>query len=91
MSAQLPFPEGGDRRWRPMLAALAPATHDYTPLITLIDSTGRSWGEGAAIVRYRAGELKGATLAYVWFRLLEMPQAPVLLHNLFMLLGGRRR
>jgi glycoprotein endo-alpha-1,2-mannosidase len=91
MPAQLPFPEGGDRRWRPILTTLAPAPHDYTPLITLFDSSGRSWGEGTAIVRYRAGELKGATLAYVWFRLLEMPQAPALLHNLFMLLGARRR
>ncbi len=84
MPARLPFPEGGDRRWRPMLKPDPP--HQYIPLITLVDSDGRRWGEGAAVIRYRAGELKGAQVAYVWFRLLEMPQAPALLNNLWMLL-----
>jgi len=91
MPARLPFPEGGDLRWRPMLKQGLEPTDEYLPLITLIDSEGHRWGEGAALIRYRMGELKGAQVAYVWFRLLEMPQAPALMHNLFMLIGKVRR
>ncbi len=87
MPARLPFPESGDLRWRPMLKQGLDPTDEYLPLITLVDSKGRRWGEGAVVIRYRAGELKGAQVAYVWFRLLEAPQAPALLHNLFTLLG----
>ncbi|GBC94093.1 hypothetical protein HRbin15_02600 [bacterium HR15] len=90
MPARLPFPESGDLRWRPMLRQGLDPKDEYLPLITLVDSQGRPWGEGAAVIRYRAGKLKGAQVAYVWFRLLEMPQAPALLHNLFALLGKPR-
>jgi hypothetical protein len=85
MPAQLPFPEGGDLRWRPMLKSGLDPKDQYLPLVTLVDSKGRRWGEGVALIRYREGDFKGAQVAYVWFRLLEMPQAPALLHNLFML------
>ncbi|MEN3000509.1 MAG: hypothetical protein ABDI19_01555 [Armatimonadota bacterium] len=91
MPARLPFPESGDRRWRPMFKQGLDPQDEYLPLVTLLDSEGRDWGEGAAVIRYRAGELKGAQVAYVWFRLLEIPQAPVLLHNLLTLLGKGQR
>ncbi|GBC90843.1 hypothetical protein HRbin14_01598 [bacterium HR14] len=81
-----PFPEGGDQRWRPMLRSLVSPEDEYLPLITLRDGQGRSWGEGAGIVRYRTGALKGAAVGYAWFRLLEMPQAPLLLEALFRLI-----
>lgn len=82
----MPFPEGGDRRWRPMLQSLVSPQDEYLPLISLRDGQGRSWGEGAGIVRYRSGALKGAVVGYAWFRLLEMPQAPILLEALFRLI-----
>ncbi|MCS7065184.1 MAG: hypothetical protein NZL85_02790 [Fimbriimonadales bacterium] len=91
MPARLPFPESGDRRWRPMFKQGLDPQDEYLPLVTLLDSEGRDWGEGAAVIRYRTGELKGAQVAYAWFRLLEIPQVPVLLHNLFTLLGKGQR
>lgn len=77
--APLPFPEGGDRRWRPALRTLARPDADYTPLVTLYDSQGRNWGDGAVWVRYPGG----AAIGYIWFRLLETPYAPLLLTHLF--------
>lgn len=90
MPARLPFPESGDLRWRPMQKHGLDPKDEYLPLVTLVDSQGQRWGEGAAVIRYRVGELRGAQVAYVWFRLLETPQAPALLHNLFTLLGRSR-
>ncbi len=100
----VPFPAGGDLRWRPLIRNffLSPAREypkhspreknfvrawvqteaDYIPLATLRDAQGRSWGEGAGILRYHSGAFKGATLGYIWFRLLEMQNAPILLYHM---------
>jgi glycoprotein endo-alpha-1,2-mannosidase len=77
--APLPFPTGGDTRWRPALRARARPDADYTPLATLYDAQGRNWGDGAVWVRYP----NGAAVGYLWFRLLETPYAPLLLASLF--------
>jgi glycoprotein endo-alpha-1,2-mannosidase len=77
--APLPFPTGGDVRWRPALRTLARPDADYTPLATLYDAQGRNWGDGAVWIRYPSGGAVG----YVWFRLLETPYAPILLASLF--------
>jgi glycoprotein endo-alpha-1,2-mannosidase len=77
--APLPFPTGGDLRWRPALRTLARPDADYTPLATLYDAQGRNWGDGAVWIRYPSGGAVG----YVWFRLLETPYAPILLARLF--------
>ncbi|MFQ3611715.1 MAG: hypothetical protein SNJ72_09525 [Fimbriimonadales bacterium] len=79
----VPFPTGGDLRWRPLLREGLGTGDEYIPLATLKEPNGRSWGEGAGVIRYRAG----GTVGYVWFRLLDIPQAPILLHNLFHWLG----
>jgi len=77
--APMPFPTGGDLRWRPALRTLARPDADYTPLATLYDAQGRSWGDGAVWIRYP----DGGAVGYVWFRLLETPYAPILLARLF--------
>jgi len=77
----LPFPEGGDQRWRPALRSLAPAGTTYIPLATLYDAQGRNWGDSAVLLRLP----NGGTVGYIWFRLLEMPAAPILLEALFRL------
>ncbi len=83
----IPFPAGGDLRWRPLLKQGLSADDEYIPLATLREPNGRSWGEGAGVIRYRSG----GTVGYVWFRLLDLPQAPILLHNLFHWLGRTLR
>ncbi|GIV04702.1 MAG: hypothetical protein KatS3mg016_0277 [Fimbriimonadales bacterium] len=77
----IPFPSGGDLRWRPALRTLAPPDATYTPLATLYDAQNHSWGEGAVIVRLSSG----GTVGYIWFRLLETPYAPLLLEAMFRL------
>lgn len=81
----IPFPTGGDRRWRPLLRSGLGESDEYLPLLTLRDGQGRYWGEGAGIIRYRSGALQGATVGYVWFRLLEIPQADLLMEAMFRL------
>ncbi len=84
--APIPFPEGGDQRWRPALRALAPHDARYTPLATLYDAQNRNWGDGAVIIRLASGGVVG----YIWFRLLETPYAPMLLQALFKLAAEAR-
>ncbi|MCS7300806.1 MAG: hypothetical protein NZ556_04545, partial [Fimbriimonadales bacterium] len=79
--APIPFPEGGDMRWRPALRRLALDGATYIPLATLYDAQGRVWGDGAVLVRLPSGGAVG----YLWFRLLETPYAPLLLEGLFRL------
>lgn len=81
-SAPIPFPEGGDQRWRPALQVLAPAGATYTPLATLYDAQNRNWGDGAVLVRLPSGGAVG----YIWFRLLETPVAPLLLEAMLRLI-----
>lgn len=83
--APIPFPSGGDPRWRPALRTLAPPDATYIPLATLYDAQNRSWGEGAVIVRLPSGGKVG----YIWFRLLETPYAPLLLEAMFRLVRKR--
>ena len=56
----------------------------YIPFVTLKNEAGESYGDGGAYIEYRTGELKGARLAYVWFRLLDYPGVgDKLLYSLF--------
>ncbi|HEX6971177.1 MAG TPA: hypothetical protein VF234_03070, partial [Limnochordia bacterium] len=51
--ARLPFPAGGDLRWRPMgRFGLAP-DDVYVPLVTLKGGNGESFGDAAAYVEHR--------------------------------------
>ncbi len=79
----VPFPSGGDRRWR---AAFPPppgkAGGEWIPLARLEDGRGRSWGEGIALCR-RPG---GGRLLYVWFRFGDMVPRTLLLADLVELL-----
>jgi len=62
---QFPFPTTGDPRWRP-LANVVGQGNEYTPILTLQDDQGNSWGEGAAMIRYKEGPLAGGRVMYVW-------------------------
>jgi glycoprotein endo-alpha-1,2-mannosidase len=77
----LPFPESGDQRWRPLIARNLPAGNRYLPLIELYDERGRWWGDGAGFIQYETSEPKGGKVCYVWFRLLDIPQGSVVMHD----------
>jgi len=82
--ASLPFPTGPDTRWRPMF----PAGHkSYVPLLQLRDGQGRHLGD-AVVYAERAPAGK---LFYVWFGLLDVPQAERLLYDCFDYLADKVR
>ncbi len=65
-----PFPGPDDKidlRWRPIVNWVRPGER-YTPLITLRDADGKSYGEAAALVERPRGRV-----IYVWSSLLRMP------------------
>jgi hypothetical protein len=42
------------------------ADNVYTPLVTLRDQHGHSYGDAAAMIEYRTGDLAGGRVIYVW-------------------------
>ena len=67
-----PSGEGFDPRWRPIVRAVG-EQDVYTPILTLRDADGQSYGEAAAVIGYKAGPLSGARVAYVWSSLAHHP------------------
>ncbi len=65
LPASFPWPEDGDQRWRPILDVVDEG-NVYTPIVTLRDREGRQYGEAAAMIDYKVGELAGARVLYVW-------------------------
>jgi len=65
-----PYPKKGegDLRWRPIVEWLPPGNR-YVPIVTLRDAEGKSYGEAAALVEFKAG----GRVLYVWCSLLSMP------------------
>jgi hypothetical protein len=76
------FPTSGDLRWRPFY----PTDHaEYTPLLQLRSRTGSSLGDAVVYARPQSG----GRIAYVWFELLNGPQAEPILYDLFAFLSNR--
>ncbi len=65
LPARIPWDPEADQRWRPIFNVVS-GQDTYTPLVTLRDQEGRSYGEGAAMIEYHAGDLAGARVVYVW-------------------------
>ncbi len=65
LPATIPWPDQGDPRWRPTFNVVG-KSDVYTPLVTLRDQEGKSYGEAAAMIDYREGELAGARVVYLW-------------------------
>ncbi|MBI5383614.1 MAG: hypothetical protein HZA90_02895 [Verrucomicrobia bacterium] len=70
-ATEFPFPSvfEADQRWRPSRAPAA-AEARYTPLVTLFDDRGGNHGEGAAVIEFVQGPLRGGRVLYVWLSLL---------------------
>jgi hypothetical protein len=64
----IPFPKEGDPRWRPVKKPEGKEI-SYIPILTLYDDSGRSYGDGAAFLEYRGGDLAGGRILYAWHTL----------------------
>jgi glycoprotein endo-alpha-1,2-mannosidase len=80
--AQFPFPTSGDLRWRSFYQT---DQAEYVPLLQLRNGAGQSLGDGVVYARPQSG----GHVAYVWFGLLNIPQAEPLLYDLFTYLANR--
>ncbi|MBI2899372.1 MAG: hypothetical protein HYY17_04260 [Planctomycetes bacterium] len=76
------FPSDGDRRWRPFLPG---DFEEFVPLVELWDGE-ESLGAGAACAKRK----DGARVAYVWFRLLDGPEADAILYDVWTFLSSGR-
>lgn len=81
---RMPFPTQGDLRWRPIIKPQGREGIDfvYTPLLTLRDDKGNDYGDGAAVLEYRTGDLAVGRLVYVWHTLWQTEAAMPLLTGL---------
>lgn len=82
----------GEQRWRPLWNVLEEG-NTYTPLITLKDAAGKSYGEGAALLEYKTGPLAGARVLHVWNGLSQRRELtrPILVGVLQYLLSRQTR
>ena len=79
---QFGFPTSGDLRWRPFHAD---GHTTYVPMLQLRNSARANLGDAVVYARPNAG----GQIAYVWFGLLNTPQAEPILYDLFTFLAGR--
>lgn len=84
---RFPFPQAGDRRWRPFVRPAMETEATYQPILELVDGKGRRYGDAIAYGRFDGGRLKGGRILYAWFGLLETGEADVLLFDIFDLLA----
>lgn len=71
LPSALPWPKGGDLRWRPAYRPLdRQPGKPYWPLMKLIDENGRDWGEAAAL--FGSKDAKAGNVVYAWFRLADV-------------------
>jgi hypothetical protein len=98
-----PFPEAGDRRWRPFVRSELAEGDLFVPLIELRDAQGNHYGDAVAYVEHRASERaseraptgtmrsmvgwSGGRLVYAWFGLLDSPYGEALLHDVLAFVG----
>ena len=70
---QMPFPSDGDLRWRPIVNIWDEQEVRYTPVLTLVDDTGKEYGEAIALIEFRQGDFRGSRILYIWHRLIADP------------------
>ncbi len=84
-----PFPEQGDRRWRPFLRSQLAEGDLVVPLLELRDDQGKHYGDAVAYVEHRTSEPKNGKVLYVWFGLLHSPHGEALLHDVLAFVGRK--
>jgi len=76
-----PFPETGDRRWRPFVRWRLAKGDLCIPLLQLQDDQAKHYGDAVAYVQYQGGEPRGGKVLYVWFALLDSPLGEALVYD----------
>jgi len=69
--------------WRPARPELPGKLDTYLPLIRLVDDGGKYYGDAAAYVEYKSGELEGARVLYLWANTVQQIEADDLYYALF--------
>jgi hypothetical protein len=68
---RLPWPSGGDQRWRPACRPRDPgARRTYRGCLGLADKHGRDWGDAVAV--FGATDPQAGAVVYAWFRLADV-------------------
>ncbi|MBI5397270.1 MAG: hypothetical protein HZA91_18380, partial [Verrucomicrobia bacterium] len=71
---QLEFPAEGDLRLRSIDGEGVDDKYiRYQPLYSITDEHGDDYGDAAASLEWRTGEMRGARLLYFWHRLFDLP------------------
>ena len=84
-----PFPETGDRRWRPLVRSRLAEGDLFVPLVELRDDQGRHYGDAAAYVQHKAGEPAGGKVLYVWFGLVQSPLGEQVIYDVLAFIADK--
>ena len=80
---RVPYPEGGDLRWRPLDFERLDKDDVYIPLVRLQDSTGKNYGDAAGYIEHRVSSPHKGKNIYVWKRVTDLLNNEDFLFELF--------
>ncbi len=80
-----PFPDAGDRRWRPCNRAVLPEGDVYLPIAELVDEQGRSYGDAIAYIEHKVSPPQNGKNIYMWMRMPDVLGAETVWFGLFRL------
>ncbi len=89
LPASVPFPQTGDRRWRPINRTRVPAADIYVPLVQLQDGGGTAQGDAAAYIEHRTGSLYSGKSIHVWMRTAESFGPDIFTPSLYQFISTR--
>jgi len=76
--AQFEFPPG-DPRLRSVNRSRLNSANRYVPLLKVLDTQGRDYGDAAGYIEFRTGAAKGGKVLYIWCSLLSGPQGSAIM------------
>lgn len=85
----VPFPQTGDLRWRPAVAARINEGDLYVSLAALREGGGKSLGDGIAYIEHKVPPLAPGRNLYVWMRMPEILGKDQFLLSLFQFAGEK--
>lgn len=89
--AKIPFPSGGDTRWRPIVGTSLPKNDSYISLVELFDDDNNYYGDGVAYLHHKVSQPTGSKVVYVWHRGPDLLGADSLFHGLFAFIAEMKK
>ncbi|MBN1421817.1 MAG: hypothetical protein JXP34_23790 [Planctomycetes bacterium] len=74
LPAEIPYPDGGETRWRPLVPPPAGGSATYRPIYRLVSKSGKAYGDAAGLLEFGSGPLAGGRVLYV--ALVLWPELP---------------